>query len=103
MSTDSFVSDDSTDVKEKMREKFSDGKMGVTKPVGYRVPSCLLKKFAEICDREGLDHQAQIRMMIGNWIESRSGDKEKVSRGSNQWLKKGVPHPPPKGLERHNP
>lgn len=54
-----------------MKEKYTDEKKGKTRPVGYRVPVELLDKFAEICDRDGLDHQAQMRMMLGAWIGSR--------------------------------
>ena len=54
-----------------MKEKTTDEKKGKTRPVGYRVPAELLDKFAAICDRDGLDHQAQMRMMLGAWIGSR--------------------------------
>lgn len=51
-----------------MKEKISDGKKVETKQIGYRIPKEVLNKFDTICDERGLDHQAQLRMMVEAWI-----------------------------------
>lgn len=71
VSTESIVTDDSLVVNKKMKNKSADGKPVKTRPVGYRVSEILLNEFAQICERDGLDHQAQIRMMLEKWIEER--------------------------------
>ena len=57
-----------------MKGKISDEKRAQTRPVGYRVPAPLLEKFDSICNAKGLDHQAQMRMMIEAWIAEQGGE-----------------------------
>jgi transcriptional regulator of met regulon len=57
-----------------MKGKISDEKKAQTRPVGYRVPEVLLEKFDAICEAKGLDHQAQMRMMIEAWIADHGGE-----------------------------